>query len=60
MSWQHDAQRARRAYSSDGERKNYSAGYSDGFHGYEQWVSSDRNYYPNAYCAGYWDGQGDR
>jgi hypothetical protein len=59
MAWNHDEQRAKRDYRNPEEAKNYTAGYSDGFHGYPMWSGSDRNYYPNAYSAGYWEGKGD-
>lgn len=49
-----------RHYSNTEERKNFIAGYSDGWYGYFMWTSSERNYYPNAYSAGYWEGVADR
>lgn len=59
MTWKHDEMRAKRHYTCGDERKAYSAGYSDGFHGYPKGSGVDPGWYLNAYSAGYWDGHGD-
>lgn len=60
MTWACDQKRDARDYRNPDERKAFNAGYSDGFHGYAQFASNDRDWYPNAYSAGYWEGKADK
>jgi hypothetical protein len=60
MAWRCEERAKARDYKKAEERKNFQAGYSDGYHGYAMWASSERNWYPNAYSAGYWEGKADR
>ena len=60
MTWQCNERRNARNYPTSEERKNFEAGYSDGYHGYPMWSGSDRNYFPNSYSAGYWEGVADK
>lgn len=60
--WQSDQRLAARAAArySDDERKAFRAGYSDGYCRYAMWSGNERNWYPNAYSAGYHEGASDR
>jgi hypothetical protein len=60
MAWAHDAKRDARDYRDPDDRKAFSAGYSDGFYGYRMWSGNDRDWHPNAYSAGYWEGHADQ
>lgn len=35
------------------QRATFTAGYSDGYYRYPMWASSDRDYFPDHYTAGY-------
>lgn len=53
-----EMRRNARRYASQEERNAFDDGYSDGWHGQEK----DRGRtveYPNAYSAGYWEGNYD-
>jgi hypothetical protein len=58
--WKANETADNRNYTNINERKNFIAGYSDGYHKYPMWSGSERSYYPNAYSAGYNEGVGDR
>lgn len=60
MTWNCNERCDARHYTDKAERANFRAGYSDGYHGYPMWSGSERNYYPNAYSAGYWEGVADK
>lgn len=60
MPWDCDAKRNARNYADADDRKAFNAGYSDGYHGYEMWSGNERNWHPNAYSAGYWEGVADK
>lgn len=59
VKWRSNERLAARGYKDVEECKTFRTGYSDGFHGYAQWASNDRDYFPNAYSAGYWEGRAD-
>lgn len=59
MAWRSTERMEARNYTNGDERAAFRAGYSDGYHGYKQWASNEREFYPNAYSAGYWEGVDD-
>ena len=59
MAWKAKERADARNYGVNAERMNFYAGYSDGYHNYRMWSGSERDYYPNAYTAGYWEGKAD-
>jgi hypothetical protein len=60
MKWRHDERLEARGYRDPDDRKAFGGGYSDGFHGYRMWASNERDWHPNAYSAGYWEGKADK
>ena len=60
MAWDCDNKRKARDYRNPDERKAFNAGYSDGYYGYPMFSGNERDYYPDAYSAGYWEGVADK
>lgn len=59
-AWQCDRRREERNYTDPNDNKAFNAGYSDGYYGYPQFTSQERNWYPQPYSAGYWEGVADK
>lgn len=60
MTWRSDDRVNQQGYTNNHERQAFRAGYSDAFLEYDMWSGNARDWFPEAYRAGYDAGSKDK